>query len=175
MTKVGKDARGRKVLADDHVITQKGDVYKIIQTEGSYRSQRILRGIKIGGTGGATYLKTDRIFRISRSSTTSTRKRWWKLYDKYVRPARRRAVHRRHKVEASTTMWPCPVCMNGKEPIRFKIGIQVWDGKRLRVCATRCKRRVLKEVKETGNRTRVAQKYMKRGGQVWQTTSQKGS
>ena len=166
MTKVGKDARGRKVSIDDHVITKKGDVYRIIQTEGSHRSQRILRGIKIGGTGGATYLKTDNIFRIKHSSVTRPRALWRKLYDKYIKPVKRKAERTRRKVMASKTMWPCPVCMNGKEPIRFKIGIQVWDGKRLRVCATRCKRRVLKEVKERGNRTRVAQKYMKRGGQV---------
>ncbi len=175
MPNVGKDARGRKVSIGDHVITKKGDVYRIIQTEGSYRSHGIIRGIEINGEGGAKYLKTDRIFRVRRSSMTSTRARWRKLYDKYAKPAKRKAARTRRKVMASTTMWQCPVCINGKAPVRFKIGVQVWKGKRLRVCSSPCRRRVLREVRETDSRARVAYKYMKRGGQMCQTTTRNKS
>lgn len=165
MAKVGKDARGRKVSVGDHVLNKTGQVLVIARTEKSFRILKLARAKTIH-SDRLTYVKLGKVFRIRRTVEKSTRGRWRKLYDKYAKPTKRKAAQARRKAEASTTMWPCPVCMNGKEPIRFKIGIQVWDGKRLRVCATRCKRRVLREVKETGNRTRVARKYMKRGKQV---------
>ena len=68
----------------------------------------------------------------------------------------------------------CPVCMDGSEPVRFKIGIPVWKGKKLRVCSSRCRRHVRKEVKiaieygvdKNTARRKAAYKYMKRGGQI---------
>ena len=169
--KVGTDARGRRVSVGDRVINKKGQVLEITQTEKSFRSKGIVRARPLKN-GGSIYVELRRIFRVRHSSTTSTRRRWRKLYDTYVRPARRRAIHQRHKVEAQTYKWPCPVCKNGKQPTRFKIGILVWSGKQLRVCSTPCKRKVLREVrKHEGKdreliRRRVAWQYMKMGGQV---------
>jgi len=165
MPTVGKDARGRKVAVGDHVINKKGQVLEIARTEKSFRILKMARA-QVLHNPRLAYVKLGLIFRVQRTVEKSTRTRWRKLYDKYAKPAKRKASRAKRKAEASTTMWPCPICMNGKEPVRFKIGIQVWDGKRLRVCSTPCKRRVLKEAKKTGNRTGVARKYMIRGGQV---------
>lgn len=163
MPSIGKDARGWKVAVGDHVIDKRGPVLVIVRTEKSFRILKMARAKPLH-TDRLTYVKLWRVFRVKRT-TTWRYATWRKLYDKYIKPAKRKARRERRRVEASTTMWPCPVCLNGKAPIRFKIGIQVWEGKRLRVCSTPCKRKVLREARET-DRRKVAYKYMKRGAQI---------
>lgn len=177
--KVGVDARGRTVRIEDTIIDKRGRVYTIFWTEKALRKRGSVRAQPLQSDTGYVFVSLPRVFRVKRASSTALRNRmrWRRFYDKYVRPARRAAARKRRKVEASTKMWPCPVCKNGGQPTRFKIGIRVWDGKRLRVCSAVCKRRVLKEVKKLRDgervRRRVAWKYMKIGGQVCQNrTSQ---
>lgn len=177
--KLGVDARNRPVRVEDIVIDKRGRVYTILWTERALRKRKTVRAqTALDKDGGSyTFIRLQRVFRWKRPSTWASRNkmRWRRLYDNYVRPARRAAARKRHKVEASRKMWPCPVCKNGKQPTRFKIGIPVWRGKRLRVCSAPCKRKVLRQVKlleqeEVGldheeARRRVAWRYMRIGGQ----------
>lgn len=175
--KVGVDARNRTVRVEDTVIDKRGRVYTILWTEKALRKQRtVCAQTTLSKSGSYTFIKLQRVFRVGNPSTWPTRNkmRWGRLYDKYVRPIKKQEARKRRRAEESTKMWPCPVCKNGKQPTRFKIGIAVWRGKRLRVCSTPCKRKVLKEVRVLAEgydheetRRFVAWRYMKAGGQPW--------
>lgn len=169
----GKDARGRLVLVDDTVIDKGGEAYIVCWTEKGLRKQRSARA-EVKGVGSHTRVDLTRVFRVKKASATErqNKARWKRMWDKYVRPERRRVARRRRKAEASHHMWKCPVCIkgydNGSGVVRFKIGIPVWRGKKLRVCSIRCKRKVQRRVKagEHGDRRKVAYNYMKKGGQL---------
>ena len=164
---VGEDARGRKVKVGTTVLDKRGRIFSILETEKKYRRQDMARAL---GPEGRCFITLSRVFRIEPSiAFDKTSKDWWQRYNKFVKPLRKKARARRRRAEASHKFWPCPVCISGSQPIRFKIGVRVWDGKRLRVCATPCKRRVLREVRHSAHadaRRRVAWKYMRRGGQL---------
>jgi hypothetical protein len=173
--KVGKDARGRTVSVADCVITKRGQALVIAPTEKALRKRQTAR-VVTAETEEFTYIRLNRVFRVRHAGSQAKNKsRWRHLHEKYVKPLRKKEARRRRRVAATTKMWPCPVCMNGKQPTRFKIGIQVWSGRRLRVCSTPCKRRVLRGVKELQQahsdldpehvRRQIAYQYMKAGGQ----------
>lgn len=182
---VGKDARGRTASVDDYVIDKKGQAAVVAWTEKALRKREIARAtpVMIQNESSAApalpdiaFVRLGKVFRVRQPrSQRANKARWRRLYDKYVRPIKREATRKRRKAEATTTMWHCPVCANGRQPTRFKIGVQVWKGRRLRVCSTPCKRRVLRGVKQLQQahsdldpeyvRRQIAYQYMKAGRQ----------
>jgi len=173
--RIGTDARGKTVAVDDCLIDKRGRVYIVCWTERALRRQKTARVLR---KESYTYVRLTHVFRVRRASAKPSRNRarWARLYENYVKPMRRKEVHRLRRVAATSKMWRCPVCINGRQPTRFKIGVQVWKGKRLRVCSTPCRRRVLKGVRHLQEkypeadaefvRRQVAYQYMKAGGQL---------
>jgi len=170
---MGQDARGKQVRIHDRVMDKKGVIYHVAWTAKHLRKTGIVNSCPLDGIPPFVLLKSSRVFRVRRTIETGSRRRWTYLYDKYVRPMKRRTQSLRKKVEAMP-LRPCPVCIHDEAPVRFKLGVPVWQGKKLRVCTTRCARRVRKEVKiavEYGvdqdiAKRRAAYKYMKIGGQI---------
>lgn len=173
----------------DVVIDNRGRAWRVRNTETALRHRQLIRarniplpkrpGSPVSKKPNSAFqiVQPSRMFRVPKSSSTrqANAQRWKKLFHKYVLPLRRVAARRR-RVAATLPLRPCPVCQNGEQPCRFKLGIAVWKGKRLRVCSTSCSRTVKKEVTRERRlhpevdreRTRkiIAWRYMKRGGQA---------
>lgn len=174
--KIGSDARGKVVRVDDYLITKRGRTYTACWTEKPLIKRRTIRVLS---ATEETYslARLDRVFRVGKISTRPWRNkaRWARMYEKYVKPIKRKAARRRRRAASAKMRW-CPVCINGHQPTRFKIGVPVWKGKKLRVCSTGCKRRVRKQVRILREkhpqlepelvRRQLAYQYMRAGGQL---------
>jgi hypothetical protein len=153
---IGRDARSRSVREGDLVIDERGRAWKVIATEASLRKRRIVRvrSVPLASTPKtySDHTATARLFltfKVSKPSRTETanKRRWQRLYTKYTRPILRREIKQRQRI-LSLPFQRCPVCIDTNQPCRFKLGIQVWKGKKLRVCSRACAAKVKKEVKK---------------------------
>lgn len=170
---IGQDARGKKVRLRDRVIDKKGNIYEVTWTSKGLSKAGLIRAKLLDIIPDYVLLKSGRVFRVSITTKKGSRRRWTRLYDKYIKPAKRKARRLRKKVEAMP-LRPCPVCIKDSEHINFKLGTSVWKGKKLRVCTKRCARIIRREVKIVVQygvdrdvaRRKAAYKYMKIGGQI---------
>lgn len=153
---------------------KKGVIYDVASwTDKGLRKGGVIRASPLSRVPQSMLLKLEQVFKVKRTTKTGSKGRWKTLWDKYVKPARRRARARRRRVEAMP-MRICPVCADEPEAVHFKLGTPVWKGKKLRVCTKRCARKVRAEVriaieygvtKEDAQR-KAAYKFMKKGGQL---------
>lgn len=149
---VGRDARGNIVKEGDIILDDRGRAWEVEETERTLRGQRIVRCQSVPLDNrpaplGVGTVRLELTFRVEKPSSTlgANRRRWERLYDKYARPARRAAAKARQKA-AAQPLRPCTVCAKTQQPVRFKIGVAVWKGKKLRVCSTTCANAVRREV-----------------------------
>lgn len=176
-----KDARDKTVIEGDTVIDKRGWAWVIISTEATLRKQQLIRARRIPQAGRPSknyfsVIHPHRTFKVRRPSASkqANTRRWKELYKKYARPLNRATARQRHIAE-TLPLRPCPVCQNGEQPCKFKIGLPVWKGKRLRVCSTTCAHSVKKEVNHERReqpdtdpervRRLVAFRFMQKGGQ----------
>jgi hypothetical protein len=172
-----KDARGKTVGEGDTVIDKRGRAWVIISTEATLRKQRLVRARRIFHSKEYfSVIDPRRTFRVRKSSSSkqANARRWKEFYKKYARPLNR-ATARRRRIAEALPLRPCPVCQNGAQPCKFKIGLAVWRGKRLRVCSTSCAHTVKNEVRRERHeqpsidpervRKTVAFRFMQKGGQ----------
>lgn len=165
----GFDARGKILRIGDRVMYRDGVVYDVSATPKNLKKARTIHACPLDREPPFVLLKLEKCLKVKRITANGSRKKWKAAWDKYVKPLRRKAARKRKKVAAMPSVL-CPVC----EVVWFKLGIPVWKGKKLRVCARPCRREVLKEVRlaieygvEKGKaRRKAARKFMKKGGQL---------
>lgn len=169
----GKDARNKTVRVHDRVMDKKGEIYKVLRTDKSLLKKGIIRAGPLHQIASFILLKLDRVFKVKKTTENGSRRLYTRLWNTYAKPLRRKARRKKRKVE-EMPMKLCPVCRDEPNAIRFKLGIPVWNGKKLHVCTKRCAAVIRKEIriavqngvdKETARR-RAAYKYMKKGGQL---------
>lgn len=176
---LGKDAKGKNVRQGDTLLDKRGGAWRVLKTEGTLRKQLVIRvrSVPLSKRPTETALvRLSLVFRVTAPSATpqANIRRWKHLYDKYTRPAKRAAIRQKRRVEA-LPLKPCPACLEELQPCKFKLGVRVWRGRKLRVCSKACvylvRRRVRRAQRknptlDTGRiRLHIARMLMQKGGQ----------
>jgi len=167
--KQGVDARGKQLRIGDRVLYKDGGIYEVCASPKNLRRGGAIHTAPIDKHTPTVLLRLDKCIRVRRSTENSSRKKYKAAWVKYVKPVKRRAARKRRRV-ARMPKKLCPVC----EVVWFRLGVPVWRGKKLRVCARPCRRDVMKEVRlavEYGvekkkARRKAAKKFMRIGGQL---------
>ena len=167
--KQGVDARGKTLRVNDRVMYKDGKIHEVAASPRNLRRGGAIHATPIDHNPPFILLRLDKCLKVRRNTENGSRKRWKAAWVKYVKPLKRKAARKRKRVSAMPKKL-CPVC----EVVWFRLGIPVWRGKKLRVCARPCRREVSKEVRlaiEYGvekkkARRKAARKFMKRGDQL---------
>lgn len=165
----GFDARNKPVRIGDRILYKDGRIYDVASTPKNLRRMRTVHACPLDRNPPFMLLRLEWSLRVRKTTKNGGRKKFKAAWEKFVKPILRKKRRMRKKVEAMSTRL-CPIC----EVVWFKLGVPVWRGKKLRVCCTRCKREVLKEVRlvvtygveKEKARRKAAYKYMKKGSQL---------
>lgn len=168
---IGRDARRVKLKVGNLVIDEQGRTWKILETGKTYLRYRMLKVQRVRPPSSkrprsVLYKRAYEVFRVRKRHGRAANAALWAHWSSHVilPPGYTRSLR------------PCPVCMGGWQPIRFKIGVRVWEKRKLRVCSRACRRVVRAKVREVCKRhpdvdkekcrLAVAWKYMRKGGQA---------